>query len=168
MSADNNNILDVNSDDLVYEGETDAAHLSVFYGSARFTGPATFGAFVLVGEGGEVVFEKGAKAPFVMCESGGVVEGPYEALLALDADEYTDEQFDRFIGALEAAAPSIDLNALIDDIEDDYEEDLDHIREDATIEDVVDFLFGLGVPSLVVSHLAETGGLSAFIAALRS
>ena len=86
----------------------------------------------------------------------------------LDADEYTDEEFERFIGALEAAASAIDLDALIDDIEDDYEENLDSIREDATIEDIVDFLFGLGVPSLVVSHLAETGGLSAFITALRS
>ncbi|MEC9440733.1 MAG: hypothetical protein VYE40_06525 [Myxococcota bacterium] len=168
MSADNNNILDVNGDDLVYEGETNAAHLSVFYGSAKFKGPATFNDFVLVGEGGEVVFEGGAEAPFVMCESGGYIDGEVEALLSLDADEYTDEEFERFIGALEAAASAIDLDALIDDIEDDYEENLDSIREDATIEDIVDFLFGLGVPSLVVSHLAETGGLSAFIAALRS
>ena len=158
-------VLEISSDERHLSGDVRANALTVSYGALRVDGKLTLRDFLHAGEGGRV--EVGScTVPLVLLAPGGALSGPVEAALRIEGDEYEEEDFERLVAALGAALQGVSLDALWDELEEDYEEEVDHLREDGTVEDALDILLSSGTPGILLDYIVNHGNPQAIGAAL--
>lgn len=154
-------------EDREFVGDLEAPTLDVSHATVTITGEARVRDYVHAGNDAKIVFRGGGRAPLVLVSASGEIEGELDAALYFDESSYEDEDYTRLLGALEAGLGDASLEAFWDDMEEDYEEEVDHLRGDGSVEDALDLLMGIGnVISVLIEHIEEEGDIGAMVASL--